>query len=328
MFKFLKDKLSQWKDALTKKKKEVKEIPKKTKIKEKKLKKEAKQKEKKTKQPKVEEIQEVPAAQEEIVFPEKVEQELDSEIEHKHIEFEEAEEKQAEQIKEIIEKSEEKKGFFSRLKEKATTIEFTNEEFESQFENLELILMESNVALEAIDFIKFKLKQKIVNRRFLKKEIDNLVKETLRDSLNELLITPFNLMEKIKSSEKPFIILFFGINGTGKTTTIAKLAYLLKQNKISSVIVAGDTFRAASIEQLEIHGKKLDIPVIKHPYGSDPASVGFDAIQHAKSHNIDVVLIDTAGRMHTKANLLKEMEFPLYYDEIAKIIKKLKLKIK
>ncbi len=104
------------------------------------------------------------------------------------------------------------------------------------------------------------------------------------------------------------MIVFFGINGSGKTTTIAKIAYLLKKHKITSVFAASDTFRAASIEQIEKHAEKLGIKVIKHKYGSDPAAVAFDAINYAKAHNIDVVLIDTSGRMHTEQNLLEEMK--------------------
>jgi fused signal recognition particle receptor len=108
--------------------------------------------------------------------------------------------------------------------------------------------------------------------------------------------------------KSPYVILFCGINGTGKTTTIAKIAEWLKNRDITSVIAAADTFRAASIEQLNEHGEKLGIKVISGNYGSDPASVAFDAIKYAKKNSISCVLIDTAGRMHTEKNLLKEME--------------------
>ena len=102
--------------------------------------------------------------------------------------------------------------------------------------------------------------------------------------------------------------MFFGINGTGKTTSIAKFANLCLKNKLTVVLAAAYTFRAASIEQIQIHADKLKIKLIKHDYGSDPSSVAFDAIKYAQINNIDVVLIDTAGRMHTKSNLLSEME--------------------
>ncbi len=120
---------------------------------------------------------------------------------------------------------------------------------------------------------------------------------------------PMDIIKQIKEQQKgPFKILFFGINGVGKTTSIARLAYLLSKENISCVFAASDTFRAASIEQLKEHADKLNIKVIHQDYGADPSAVAFDAIKYAQSHNIDVVLIDTAGRMHTQENLLKQME--------------------
>ncbi len=104
------------------------------------------------------------------------------------------------------------------------------------------------------------------------------------------------------------MICFVGINGSGKTTTIAKVAKFLKEHKLNVVIAAADTFRAASIEQIELHGERLGVKVIKHNYGADPAAVAFDAIKHAKAKNVDVVLIDTAGRMHSNTNLVNEMK--------------------
>jgi len=104
------------------------------------------------------------------------------------------------------------------------------------------------------------------------------------------------------------VILFSGINGSGKTTTIAKVGNYLQKHKLSVCFAAADTFRAAAIQQLEEHGEKLSVPVIKKDYGSDPASVGFDAISYAKKKGIDVVLIDTAGRMQNKDSLMKEIE--------------------
>jgi fused signal recognition particle receptor len=118
----------------------------------------------------------------------------------------------------------------------------------------------------------------------------------------------FDIVEKVRASEKPFVILFLGPNGAGKTTSLAKTAFLLKENGLSSVFAASDTFRAASIEQLEEHGKALGIRVIKHDYGADPAAVAFDAIDSAKANGVDCVLIDTAGRQDTNKNLLKELE--------------------
>ena len=151
-----------------------------------------------------------------------------------------------------------------------------------------------------------------MEKNFLKKEIEGQIKESLKDIIYKILIEPFDLIDKIKEKKgtehKPYIILFCGINGTGKTTSIAKFGNLLKEKKISCVFAAGDTFRAASIEQLKKHGSKLKIEVIAHEYGSDPASVGFDAIKYAEKNHIDVVLIDTAGRMHTEKNLMAQIE--------------------
>jgi fused signal recognition particle receptor len=111
-----------------------------------------------------------------------------------------------------------------------------------------------------------------------------------------------------KSKGEITTILFVGVNGTGKTTTLAKIANMLKKNGFSVVIAAGDTYRAGSIEQLELHAERLGIRVIKQDYGSDAAAVAFDAIAHAKAKHIDVVLIDSAGRMQSNKNLLEEMK--------------------
>ena len=149
----------------------------------------------------------------------------------------------------------------------------------------------------------------MVGKELLKKEVEEDIKDSLRDIIEEILIKPFDLVEKIKlKDEKPYVILFCGINGSGKTTTVAKIADFLKRKKISCVLAAADTFRAASIEQLKKHGEKIGVKIISHDYGSDPASVGFDAVQYAKKNHVDCVLIDTAGRMHTAKNLLKEIE--------------------
>jgi fused signal recognition particle receptor len=116
------------------------------------------------------------------------------------------------------------------------------------------------------------------------------------------------LEEIIRRGPKPFVLLVIGINGVGKTTTIAKLGHRFNQQGFKTLFVAGDTFRAAAIEQLDIWGKRTDIDVIKHKQGSDPAAVVFDGIVAAKARNVDVVLIDTAGRLHTKVNLMDELK--------------------
>jgi fused signal recognition particle receptor len=170
-----------------------------------------------------------------------------------------------------------------------------------------MILLQNNVAYLAVEKIKISLKEKLVGKSL--REID--LSTELKNSIKEILINPPNFIETIKSSLKeksPFVIVFAGINGSGKTTTIAKVANLIQKNKLSVCLVASDTFRAAAIQQLEEHSIKLNIPIIKKDYGSDPAAVGFDGIAYAKKHKIDVVLIDTAGRMQNRDSLMKEME--------------------
>lgn len=204
----------------------------------------------------------------------------------------------------------EKKGFFSKLKEKITTTKLSYEKFEGLFSDLELALMENNVAFEVIEKIKHDLGKNLVERPIKRNRVEETIGNSLKSSIVDLFkVEKIDLLEKIKAKdEKPFVIAFFGINGSGKTTTIAKIADLLKNNSLSCVLAASDTFRAASIEQLQIHADKLGIKLIKHGYGSDPAAVSFDAIKHAQAKNIDVVLVDTAGRLHNQANLMQELK--------------------
>lgn len=200
-------------------------------------------------------------------------------------------------------------GFFKKIGEKIKKVKISEKEFEIYSEELEMLLLENNVALEVAEEIINKLKEKIIGEEFVKKEVEGQIKDSLKEIIEEILIEPFNLPEKINEKEnKPYVILFCGINGTGKTTSVAKIADYLKKEKISCVLAAADTFRAASIEQLKKHGEKIGVKVISHEYGSDPAAVGFDAIKYAKKNFINCVLIDTAGRMHTAKNLLKEIE--------------------
>ncbi len=180
--------------------------------------------------------------------------------------------------------------------------------FEEIFNDLEIILLENNVALEAIDKIREELREELVGKEIKKKQVEEKIKESLKKAVEEIFPDSFDLIKKIKESEKPFKIVFFGINGSGKTTSIAKVANILKKEGLSIILSASDTFRAASIEQLEKHASNLGINIIKGQYGSDPSSVAFDAVKHAESKKKDVVLIDTAGRMHTESTLMEEME--------------------
>lgn len=131
------------------------------------------------------------------------------------------------------------------------------------------------------------------------------LKVNLKNKLKEILSSnKINILEE----KNPTIIMLIGVNGVGKTTTLAKLAQKIKKNKKKCVMAAGDTFRAAAIEQLKQHGKNIDVKVIAHNYGSDSAAVAFDAVEHAKSKKLDYVLIDTAGRNHTNEDLMRELE--------------------
>ncbi len=228
--------------------------------------------------------------------------------EAKNVALENESKKVEETILESSETEEKKEGFFSRFSKKISSTKITKENVEEIFTELEIILLENNVALEVVDKIKENLMEKLVGTDTKKGDLEKTILKALNESIEGVLHEPDDLLKLIHAKKEPFVIVFFGINGAGKTTSLAKLAYYLKKNKISSVIAAGDTFRAASIEQLEKHGQKLDIKVIKHEYGSDPTSVAFDAKKYAEKNNIDVVLIDTAGRMYTKENLIKEME--------------------
>jgi fused signal recognition particle receptor len=200
------------------------------------------------------------------------------------------------------------KGFFKKITSKIKKVKISEETFNTYAEELEMLLLENNVALEVAEKMVQDLKEKIVGKELLKKEIESNIKDAFKEIIEEILVEPFDLIKKIKEKSEPYVVLFCGINGSGKTTTVAKIAESLKKQNLSCVLAAADTFRAASIEQLKEHGKRLGVNVIAHEYGSDPASVGFDAIKYAKKNKIDCVLIDTAGRIHTSKNLLKEIE--------------------
>lgn len=131
--------------------------------------------------------------------------------------------------------------------------------------------------------------------------------ETLKKTLEKIL-QPVNVPLEINTNKKPFVILMVGINGSGKTTTIGKLAHLLQQERKKLMLAAGDTYRAAAVEQLQIWGERNNIPVIAQQSGADSASVIFDAFQAAKSRNCDVLIADTAGRLHTQKNLMEELK--------------------
>ncbi len=202
---------------------------------------------------------------------------------------------------------------FSSAAKSFSEKELKEKDIEDILFQLEISLLESDVASEVIDSIKSDLKEKLIGTKVDKKEIEKFVKDSLIQSISGLFdnaekIDLFSNIDSKKESGEPYLILFVGINGVGKTTTLAKLAYLLQQSKYSVVVAAADTFRAGAIEQLREHINRLNLKLVAQNYGSDPAAVARDAVLYAKSHKIDCVLIDTAGRMQTSKNLMDQIE--------------------
>lgn len=205
------------------------------------------------------------------------------------------------------------KQSFSNLVDKLARIEFSERAFEKYEMDLILNLVESDVAYEVAEYIVSELKQRVVGKKVrVLEDKRNFLKNQLRSLLLEMFnkVGDIDFIKFVKEHKdrKPIVFLFLGPNGHGKTTTIAKIAYMFLKNNITTVIAASDTFRAGAIEQLEVHCKRLGIRLIKHKYGADPAAVAYDAIKHAKSKSIDTVLIDTAGRMQTDKDLMEEMK--------------------
>ncbi|MBD3230340.1 MAG: signal recognition particle-docking protein FtsY [Candidatus Lokiarchaeota archaeon] len=203
------------------------------------------------------------------------------------------------------------KSFANKIAKKT----ITEENLENQLEKFEMDLVGLDIAYEAVDDICEYIKEEFAGEqmsRFSRKKTfaKNILKESIINILNKAEgdVDILEICEEKKKQHKPAIFVFLGINGQGKTTSIAKTAYYLKKNNYTSVFAACDTFRAGAIEQLEKHAKNLDIKVIKHEYKTDAASVAFDAIDHAEAKHVNAVLIDTAGRMETNKNLIRELE--------------------
>ncbi len=175
---------------------------------------------------------------------------------------------------------------------------------------LEMALLESDVALPVAETIVASVKDELVGRKKkIRTDTGEIVEEALRSALYKVLSENyFDVDEFIAKADKPVKIVFVGVNGTGKTTSIAKVAKYLKDRGYSIVLAAGDTFRAGAVEQIEVHAGKLEVKLVKHKDGKDPAAVIFDAVEYAKAHHRDVVLADTAGRLHTNVNLMDQMK--------------------
>jgi len=213
--------------------------------------------------------------------------------------------------REVEKPEQEKRGFLGRFREKVTTRALSDSDIEDFFQETESGMLEANVALEVVDFMKKSLKEKLAEKQAKRFGAKDFVREAFEDSLYEVVnqgdINLESVIKKAMSEGRPACLIFLGFNGSGKTTSIAKLAHYLKERGHTPVIAAADTFRAASIEQLEVHGEKLGVKVIKHQYGADSAAVVFDAVKFAKTKGNDIVLADTAGRSHADKNLMDEL---------------------
>ncbi|MEM3883572.1 MAG: signal recognition particle-docking protein FtsY [Methanothrix sp.] len=201
------------------------------------------------------------------------------------------------------------KGVFSK------EVKLGESDIDNFTDELMLTLLQSDVSYETTDKFINSLKETLKSSTFESRNIREGVSDCVRSELSKVLkegMPKEQLLHIVKgrldAGMKPVSIMFLGPNGTGKTTTMAKIAYMFKKNGISSVFSASDTFRAAAIEQTSFHASKIGMPVIKGNYGADPASVAFDAIEYAKAHSSDTVLIDTAGRQETNKNLLNEIK--------------------
>jgi len=198
--------------------------------------------------------------------------------------------------------------------QKISQKELSEKDVNRILEEFVLILVQNDVAYDVAkkicDDIRLKLESVQVKRFSGSTEP---AREVLQSVLIELLrgsgdTSFFDVLEKCKNDHRSAVILFVGVNGTGKTSSIAKIGHLLLSKDYSVVIAAADTYRTGSIEQIEEHARRIGIKTIRHDYGGDSAAVAFDAVNYAKAHGINVVLIDTAGRMQTNKNLLEEMK--------------------
>ncbi len=196
------------------------------------------------------------------------------------------------------------------FQKEATTLlkrELDEKTLDKMLLDFELSLIESDVALPVAENIVQSVKAKLFDTK--RKQADDLIESAIRDTLERILYSKdFDFDEYIKTTKKPIKILFVGINGVGKTTAIAKIAHRLQKNGYSVVIAAGDTHRAGASEQIGIHAKRLGVKLIEHQVGADPTAVIYDGVQYAKARHKDVLLADTAGRLHTKVGLMDQLK--------------------
>jgi fused signal recognition particle receptor len=206
------------------------------------------------------------------------------------------------------------KASLSKVVEKLSTKELSEKNLDEVLWDLQLTLIQNDVSVKVAEQIANDVKKELIGERVGRFEnprerVNIALEKAIYNILNSKQnLDIFQMAKEKKAEKKPLTIIAVGINGTGKTTSIAKLAYAFQRRGFSCVLAAADTYRAGSIEQIEKHAKNLGVRVIKHDYRSDAAAVAFDAVKHAEARNINVVLIDTAGRIQTNVNLLDEMK--------------------
>ena len=210
---------------------------------------------------------------------------------------------------ETSEESDDKSGIFSFVRNKT----ISEKDIDDILFELELALLEGDVAMDVAEKIINSVKDDLIGRKIRRRsDVTDFTRDALKKAISNILDIEskdvISLAENAKKSGEPLKIMFVGINGTGKTTTIAKISTYFMEKGYTPVIAASDTFRAGAIEQLTHHADKLGVKIIKHKKGADPAAVAFDAVEHAKAKGKELVLVDTAGRMQTNINLMDEMK--------------------
>lgn len=240
---------------------------------------------------------------------------IEEKIIPENISEEKHEEIQKEPEEEFDEESEEKSagktGVLAKLKALVIDREVTlsDKKIDEALFDLQMVLLESDVAFPVAEAITENMKEELAGTtRKINASADKVVEDALKHSIEKVLGNGFDLVSYINSHEKPVKILFTGVNGTGKTTSVAKIAHFLKSQGLSVVVGAGDTFRAGAIEQIRVHCDRIGVKLIAHQEGADPSAVLFDTIEYAKAHKADVVLADSAGRFHTRVNLMNQLE--------------------
>ena len=233
---------------------------------------------------------------------EKKEEKVDEKVEEKPTETP-GEPEEPEEVEE------EKSGMFSFVTKKT----ISEKDIEDILFELEISLLESDVAMEVAEKIINSVKEDLVGRKIRRRsDVAEFTRDALKKAISEILgVETKDLKEMADNARKsgePLKIMFVGINGTGKTTTIAKVATYFINEGYTPVIAAADTFRAGAIEQISHHAENIGVKIIKHKKGADPAAVAYDAVEHAKAKGKEIVLIDTAGRMQTNVNLMDEMK--------------------